>query len=87
AAHGWRHGFFAGRSINRTPGATTARRGIQTESGRGFVTTRQTNYGNGTATNTMTRTYNNGRTATRTGTWTRNSDGSLSHQFTHTGVA
>jgi hypothetical protein len=85
------HGFAgrsyaAGRAISRTPGSTTATRGIETGGGRGFVTTRQTNYGDGNLTNNVTRTYNNGETATRTGSITRNPDGSVTKERTHTGV-
>ena len=86
SAQGWRGGFVAGRTVNRVPGSTTVHRGVQTDSGRGFATTRQTNYGDGTRTNTVTRTYNNGETATRTGTVTHNPDGSVSRETTHTGV-
>ena len=72
SVQGGRGGFVAGRTVNRTPGSTTVHRGVETDSGRGFVTSRQTNYGNGTRTNTVNRTYNNGETATRTGTVTHN---------------
>ena len=80
------HGFVAGRTINRAPGSTTATRGIQTNGGRGFETTRQTNYGNGSLNNTVTRTYNNDETASRTGSITRNPDGSVTETRSHTGV-
>ena len=83
-AHG--RGFVAGRTVNRTPGSTTATRGVQTDSGRGFETTRQTTYGSGSVNNTVTRTYNNGETATRTGSVTRNPDGSVTAERSHTGV-
>jgi hypothetical protein len=61
-------------------------RGVQTNSGRGFETTRQTNYGNGSVNNTVTRTYNNGEAASRTGSVTRNPDGSVTAERSHTGV-
>lgn len=80
------HGFNAGRMINRSPGSTAVTRGLQTNSGRGFTTTRQTNYGDGSLTNNVTRTYNNGETATRTGAITRNGDGSITGTRSHTGV-
>lgn len=79
-------GYVAGRTVNRTPGSTTATRGVETASGHGFVTTRQTNYGDGSLTNNVTRTYNNGETASRTGSITRNPDGSVTKERTHTGV-
>jgi hypothetical protein len=80
------HGFTAGRVIARTPGSTMVTRGLQTNSGRGFTTTRQTHYGDGSLTNNVTRTYNNGQTATRTGAITRNDDGSITRSRSHTGV-
>jgi hypothetical protein len=86
SAQGWRGGFTAGRTVNRVPGSTTVHRGVQTDSGRGFLTTRQTNYGDGNRTNTVTRAYNNGETATRTGTVTHNPDGSVTREASHTGV-
>jgi len=86
SVQGWRGGFAAGRTINRVPGSTTATRGVQTDGGRGFLTTRQTSYGNGSANNTVTRTYNNGETATRTGSVTHNPDGSVTRERSHTGV-
>jgi hypothetical protein len=87
SVQGWRgHGYTAGRFVDRSPGSTTVTRGVQTNSGRGFLTQRQTTYGDGSVTNTMTRTYNNGETATRTGTITRNADGSVSETRSHTGV-
>jgi|GEM_PF-2214342 len=86
SVQGQRAGFSAGRTVNRMPGSTTVHRGVQTDSGRGFETTRQTNYGDGSRANTVTRTYNNGETATRTGTAARNPDGSVTREMTHTGV-
>jgi len=86
SAQGWRGGFVAGRTVNRVPGSTTVHRGIQTDSGRGVETTRQTTYGDGSRSNTVTRTFNNGETATRTGTLIHNPDGSVSRDVTHTGV-
>jgi hypothetical protein len=86
SVQGWRGGFVAGRTVNRAPGSTTVHRGVQTDSGHGFATTRQTNYGDASRSNTVTRTYDNGETATRTGTATRNPDGSVTREATHTGV-
>jgi hypothetical protein len=86
SVQGWRGGFAAGRTINRTPGSTTATRGLQTDGGHGFLTTRQTNYGNGNINNTVTRTYNNGEMAMRTGSVTHNPDGSVTRERSHTGV-
>jgi len=86
SVQGWRGGYVAGRTINRTSGATTATRSFQGDRGRGFDTTRQTTYGNGSVNNTVTRTYNNGESATRTGSVTRNSDGSVTAERSHTGV-
>ena len=81
------HGYIAQRSVNRVPGATTANRSLQTNSGRGFDTTRQTTYGDGALTNQVDRTYNNGATASRTGSVVKTGDGSVSIDRSHTGVA
>jgi hypothetical protein len=80
-------GFSAHRGISRSPGTATATRGIQTNSGHGFETTRTTSHGDGSLTNQVTRTYDDGQTASRTGSITRNSDGSVTATRSHTGVA
>ncbi|GGZ39004.1 hypothetical protein [Asticcacaulis endophyticus] len=83
-AHG--HGYVAGRSLNRNSGATQVRRSLQTQSGRGVATTRDTTYGDGAVSTSASRIYNNGATASRSGSVVVG-EGAIRGQRTHTGVA
>ncbi|ESQ83764.1 hypothetical protein [Asticcacaulis benevestitus] len=80
------HGYLAGRKLSRNPGETQVRRSLQTQSGHGVATTRDTTYGDGVVSSSASRIYNNGATASRSGSVVVG-EGTVSGQRTRTGVA
>ncbi len=80
------HGYFRSRSVNRAPGSASVTRDFQTNSGRGMVTNRNANWGNGSYSGGATHTLNNGDTFGRSTTATSNGDGTANYTTTHTGI-
>lgn len=80
------HGFFRSRTVNRQPGHTAVTRDFQTNSGRGMVTSRDANWGNGSYTGGATHTLNNGDTFGRSTSITNNGNGTANYTTTHTGI-
>lgn len=60
---------------------------VQGPRGHGFTATSTASYGGGGISNNFTRTYNNGKTATSSASVTRNGNGSVTREASHTGVA
>lgn len=79
------HGYVHSRNVSRQPGAISVSRGTQTNSGRGVISSRSANWGDGAYQSGATRTFNNGASATRSTSVVDNGDGTVSYDHSRTG--
>jgi hypothetical protein len=78
------HGFVQSRSVSRQPGSGSTTRSLQTDSGRGYVSSRNAQWGDGSYSGGRTTTLNNGTSFGHTTTATANGDGTANYTTTFT---
>lgn len=78
-------GYAKQRSVSRQPGSTSVSQGVQTNSGRGYDSTRSATWGDGTYSGGRTTTLNDGTSFSRDTTAVNNGDGTASYVSTRTG--
>jgi hypothetical protein len=79
-------GFTQSRSITRGPGNVSANRGLQTNSGRGYTSSRGASWADGSYSGGRTTTLNNGSSFGRSTTAINNGDGTTSFTTARTGL-
>lgn len=78
------HGYTHHRSVSRQPGSLSVSRGTQTNSGRGAISNRYANWGDGAYAGGASRTFNNGVSASRSLSLVDNHDGTFSYDRSRT---
>lgn len=79
------HGYVQSRSVNRQPGSAAVTRSLQTNSGRGYVSTRNRAVDDGVYTGGRTTVLNDGKSFGRSTTATGNGDGTANYTTSFTG--
>jgi hypothetical protein len=79
-------GYVRSRDVSRAPGSAQVSRSFQTNSGQGVNSTRSAAWGDGAYQGGATHTFNNGSTASRSTSVQKNPDGSVSYDYSRTGV-